>query len=353
LIVRGRQDTYARPRPPRSGKSGVDAAPRGANGSLATPVRIPGDARMQHLHAMIDLIAPTMVSVLVLGETGVGKEVFATEIYRLSKRVDMPFLKLNCAALAESLLESELFGHEKGAFTGAVTAKPGLLESAHRGTVFLDEIGEMPLLLQAKLLRFLETGEVLRIGSVTPHRVDVRIISATNRDLSEAMHAGTFRTDLYFRLNGIALTIPPLRERKAEIAPLESRPWVGNVRELRNVIDLALALWAGDPKTGLRPEHLNAGCGPHDSVVVPPPPPAPTAMPSPDDTGGGTTLESPIGARAARDLASELRDIEKQRIEEALTATGWNQSKAARKLGVTRAVLMHRIKTFGLVRPSD
>jgi len=374
------------PAPPSSVLKQQFQASKGASASVAD--RIVADATMRHLYATLDQIAPTELSVLILGETGVGKDVFASEVHRRSDRAGAPFLKLNCAALPESLLESELFGHEKGAFTGAAKAKIGLFESANGGTVFLDEVGDMPLSLQAKLLRFLESGEVYRIGSVNPHKVDTRIISATNRNLPLAMRESRFRTDLYFRLNGITFMIPPLRRRKADIAPLairfaqlaaaklgriaprlapsaiamlESQPWKGNVRELRNVIDRTVALWCGPDS-----EELTPGAITRDTVL------AGEASMTPDDMLDDekematsidvlrlTPSRPPIvpaapGATAPQgDLASHLREIERERVLDALTRTGWNQSKAARMLGVTRAVLMHRIKTFGLTRPSE
>jgi two-component system response regulator AtoC len=230
---------------------------------------IVNDPMMQRLYGLLDVFAPSPLNVLITGETGVGKEVFAAQVHAKSKRALGVFMQLNCAALAESILEAELFGFEKGAFTGAVAAKTGLLEAAHGGTVFLDELGDMPLTTQAKLLRFLESGEVLRLGSVSPKKVDVRVVSATNKDLQRAIADGKFRADLYFRLNGIAVHVPPLRERRADIAPLatafvervagrigrpppnldpgaierlENHSWPGNVRELRNVIERSVVL---------------------------------------------------------------------------------------------------------------
>src|SRR5262249_17200590 len=175
---------------------------------------------MQRVYWVADRVAQGKINVLLLGETGVGKEVLAEHIHRASPRRDRPFLRLNCAAFRGELLESELFGHERGAFTGAVAAKPGLVELADGGTVFLDEIGETPLDLQSRLLRFLEDGQALRIGATEPRTFDVRIISATNRDLSSEIAAGRFRNDLYFRLNGVTIEIPPLRARREEIVPL-------------------------------------------------------------------------------------------------------------------------------------
>ena len=236
---------------------------------------------MRRIYAVLDVVAPTGLSVLVLGETGVGKEGLAEAVHLKSKRAGKKFLKLNCAALPESLLEAELFGYEKGAFTGAAVAKPGLFEVADGGTVFLDEIGEVPLSTQAKLLRVLECGEVLRMGSVVPKKIDVRYVAATNRDLKSLIGVGQFRADLFFRLNGVSLNIPPLRERAEEVQPLArhfakiaagrlgstSTPefdesavecltdysWPGNVRELRNVVDRAVALCATGP---IREAHL-------------------------------------------------------------------------------------------------
>jgi len=233
------------------------------------PVVVP-DGSMQKLYKLVKRIASSPISVLLLGETGVGKEVMAETIHRESPRAAKSMLRLNCAALGEQLLESELFGHERGAFTGAVVAKPGLLETAHGGTVFLDELGEMPLSTQAKLLRVLEDRQVQRVGSLKPRPIDVRFVGATNRDLEAEIAAGRFRQDLYFRLNGIAVTIPPLRERVDEIEGLASAfivhacqksqredvpllspqalallrgyTWPGNIRELRNVMERAVLL---------------------------------------------------------------------------------------------------------------
>jgi DNA-binding NtrC family response regulator len=244
------------------------------------PVVVP-DGTMQKLYKLVRRIAASPISVLLLGETGVGKEVMAETIHKESPRAGKPMLRLNCAALSEQLLESELFGHERGAFTGAVQAKPGLLETAHGGTVFLDELGEMPLSTQVKLLRVLEDRQVQRIGSLKPKPIDVRFVAATNRDLEAEIAAGRFRQDLYFRLNGIAVTIPPLRERVDEIeglanafivhacqksqrddvpvlspqalALLKAYTWPGNIRELRNVMERAVLLCTDGV---ILPDHL-------------------------------------------------------------------------------------------------
>jgi pSer/pThr/pTyr-binding forkhead associated (FHA) protein len=196
---------------------GADASASAVNPNAAIVV---ADPAMTRLHDLIDLVARSAIPVLVVGETGVGKEVISVEVHRRSARADRPLVSLNCAALAESLLESELFGFEKGSFTGATQAKQGLLEAAHEGTLFLDEVGEMPLATQAKLLRVLENGELLRIGAVKPKKIDVRFIAATNRNLPAEVANGTFRRDLYYRLNGITIPVPPLRERPGEIPPL-------------------------------------------------------------------------------------------------------------------------------------
>ena len=251
----------------------------GASPHVAAASAIILDPTMQRLYALLDVIAPSPLNVLVLGETGTGKEVFAEAIHNGSRRAHAPLLRINCAALSGSLLESELFGHEKGAFTGALGAKAGLFEAADGGTVFLDEFGELPLDTQSKLLRVIERGEVMRLGSVTPRRVDVRYVAATNRDLQQLIAEQRFRSDLFFRLNGFSVTLPPLRKRRKEIVPLarffldraaqgrqytltppaeaalEGYPWPGNVRELKNVVERAIVL-AG-PAARIDPVHLH------------------------------------------------------------------------------------------------
>src|SRR3954471_2028915 len=181
------------------------------------------NARMRQLYGMAERVAAATINVLITGETGVGKEVLAATVHARSPRAGRPFLCINCAALSESILESELFGHEKGAFTGAVQTKPGLLEAASGGTLLLDEVGEMSLGMQAKLLRVLETRQVMRVGATKPLSIDVRFIAATNRDLEEEIANKTFREDIFCRLSGICLEIPPLRERPEEIEPLARR----------------------------------------------------------------------------------------------------------------------------------
>ena len=307
------------------------------------------DPAMQRIYALLDVVGPSPLSVLILGETGVGKEVFAEALHRSSSRATERFLKLNCAALPESILEAELFGYEKGAFTGAAQAKAGLFESAHLGTVMLDEVGDMPLSIQTKLLRVLESGEVLRLGSLTPTRVDVRFVSATHADLRERVARGQFRADLFFRLDGISVTLPPLRERLADIealarrfaalvaermqrptpeldreviARLERHPWPGNVRELRNVVERAVVL-AG-PAGRVQVSHLGLPDG--DAPVDP-------------------------GTRPSGNLKAELERVERARVMAALEEAAGNQTRAAKLLGISRHALLDRLDAYGIPRP--
>jgi transcriptional regulator with PAS, ATPase and Fis domain len=324
------------------------------------PVVVVNDPAMQRLYALAERVAGSIISVLVLGETGVGKEVLAETIHRLSPRSEGPFLRLNCASLPESLLESELFGHERGAFTGAVQAKPGLLESAHGGTVFLDEIGEVAPATQARLLRVLEERQVMRIGALRPRTIDVRFIAATNRDLEHEVARGAFREDLYFRLSGITLLVPPLRDRPSEIEPLartliahvcqksgrDEQPdiadealamlrtygWPGNVRELRNVMERAVLLCGRGPVTR---EHL-----PVEKMGETVPPPAPT---TPDLDG--------TGVRAAAALRHGVETAERSLIRQALERCAGNQTQAAKLLGISRRTLVSRLAEYGIPRP--
>jgi DNA-binding NtrC family response regulator len=326
-----------------------EAAPRAARAAGDLVVE---DPAMRSLHTMLDRVAAGVIHVLLLGETGVGKEVFAERLHRRSPRRDKPFVKINCAALTETLVESELFGHEKGAFSGAVSANPGLLESAEGGTVFLDEVGELSLGLQAKLLRVLEDRLVRRVGGVKSHPVDVRVVAATNRDLEAEIAAGRYRSDLYFRLGGFVLTIPPLRERVGEIAPLARRfalaaaeqsgrapptisdeamallaanRWPGNIRELRNVIARAVLLSSG---TSITPEHL------------------PAAKP------GVAAVAAPADAAPLPDaLRAALGVVERQRIADALDRCAGNQTRAARLLGISRRALVTKLEQHALPRP--
>ncbi len=298
------------------------------------------DVVMHQVDDLLGRVAPGQLPVLLLGETGVGKGVTARELHRRSGR-EGPFVVVNCAAISEGLLESELFGYERGAFTGADRAKPGLIETANRGSLFLDEIGEMPLSLQAKLLHVLEAQQVQRVGSVTPKDVNVRIISATNRDLSSAVKQRRFREDLYFRLAGLVVELPPLRKRPNDIialaerfahrtpalltpgarAALTSYPWPGNVRELKTVIERGLLLSRGAP---LQAEHL----------MLDPKRAAVPLSPGDDPSGLDPTAQA-----------------ERQRILDALGQAAGSQTQAAKLLGISRSTLVARIEKYGLPRP--
>jgi DNA-binding NtrC family response regulator len=319
------------------------------------------DAVRQTIHQ----VATGDLSVLLTGETGVGKELCAEMIHRLSPRAARPFVKLNCSALVESLIESELFGHERGAFTGATSAHEGILETGNGGTVFLDEIGELPLGVQSKLLRVLEEQLVRRVGASTARRVDVRFIWATNRDLAAEVDAGRFRRDLYYRINGVTLAIPPLRERKSEIVPLarafarRARPgatlafgkeviaeleyhsWPGNIRELRNSIERAVLMSSG---ATIRPSHLGLDTRDRgrDTATMP------VHRVSPDRISSPAIQAEP---RDSRPLATAVADLERQRIVDALEQCGGNQTRAARILGISRSTLVARLEEFGLPRP--
>lgn len=335
---------------------------RPALGHAPTPL---GTEPLADVERWIQLVANTDISVLMLGETGVGKGFFARQVHERSGRASGPFVHINCAALPEHLLESELFGYERGAFTGAVQAKQGLLESANQGTVFMDEIGELPLATQAKLLVALERREVTRVGGLKPRTFDVRFVAATNRDIEETVARGAFRQDLYYRLAGLPIVIPPLRDRRSEIPRLASmflaeaarrmrRPepsiteaamallcshdWPGNVRELMMVLERALlitegALTASDIESSMRPmaptpstRGFHAPPPPLSSPMAAPPPPS-------DEDHGPTSTE------------------ERARVLAALEECAGNQSRAAKLLGISRRTLIHRIEAFGLPRP--
>jgi two-component system, NtrC family, response regulator AtoC len=311
--------------------------------------RILLEPAMRSLAAVTERIAKTDLGVLLLGETGVGKDVFARAIHDASGRSGQ-YVPINCAALSDSLLESELFGHEKGAFTSAGAAKVGLLEAADDGTVLLDEIGDMPLPTQAKLLRVIEDRQIRRVGSVTSRQINVRFVAATNRDLQEDIERGTFRRDLFFRLNGVTLVIPPLRERISEIEPLarsfaersarlagRPRPdidlealcllrdysWPGNIRELRNVIERAVALCGNGPIT---PEQL-----PAERMKEP--------------------LKARTGASGAVAERRASAPDERARILAALDRANGNQTLAAKMLNISRRTLINRLDEFGVPRP--
>ena len=279
-------------------------------------------------------IAPSDIPVLITGETGTGKELFARSIHRASKRRGRPFLAVNCAALTETLLEAELFGHVKGAFTGAMSARAGIFEAASGGTVFLDEIGKAPIELQAKLLRVLDTGEVRRVGGVEAMHVNVRIVAATNRDLPELVDGGEFLPDLLYRLRGYEIVVPPLRDRLEDVAllfehfaerpasesaleMLESYPWPGNVREIRNVAQSA--------------SFLTMGRGPIPADALP-------------DSVRPRTRPEP------GDLPARVEHAEKQALVRALSKSGGNRAAAARELGICRQTLYTKMSKYGIGR---
>lgn len=299
--------------------------------------------QLDDIFALIRKVAPTDSTAFIHGESGTGKELIANTIWHHSRRSSLPFIALNCATLSENLIESELFGHEKGAFTNAYQTKHGIVEVADKGTLFLDEIGEMPVSLQAKLLRFLDSGEFRRVGSNKTLKVDVRVIAATNKDLSGLIKSGEFREDLYYRLNVINITIPPLRERKEDIEALSayflrkySRSnskdisgfedevvnafgryhWPGNVRELENVIERAVILCDRD-RVGV------------DDISLP------VATVSPGNMGEDKSLEG----------------MEKDYILKVLREANGNQSVASQVLGIDRKTLYLKLKRYGVNSP--
>jgi transcriptional regulator with PAS, ATPase and Fis domain len=350
---------------PSSARAAQRSAARSAGSEPLADAVIVNDDATRRVHETIGLVAKSSIPVLLLGETGVGKDVLAEIIHRRSPRAAGPFVRVNCAAMPSALLESELFGYERGAFTGAARAKAGLVEAADGGTLFLDEIGEMDQTMQSKLLHVLERGEVMPLGSLRPRTVDVRFVAATNRDLDKLVAAGSFRKDLYFRLNGMTIAVPPLAARPSEIAPLAKlfleracsrldRPcleisapaldclrayaWPGNVRELRNAMDRAAALCTGGT---VEIAHLPPECS-H---------PAPRPAPNP-----GTVDSSDVPApRKPTDMRDEVRraarSLERDRIVDALERCSGNQSAAARLLCISRRTLVARLAAYKIPRP--
>jgi formate hydrogenlyase transcriptional activator len=297
----------------------------------------------------VERVAPTNSTVIIQGETGTGKELIAHAIHSLSSRCGRPFVRLNCAAIPLDLLESELFGHEKGAFTGAIAQKIGRFELADKGTLFLDEVGDIPPSLQPKLLRVLQEQEFERLGSARTHQVDVRLVAATNRDLTEMVNHGDFRSDLYYRLNVFPVLLPPLRERREDIpalvthfveifgrrmgreiehipaetlSALSSYPWPGNIRELQNLIERAVIL----SNDGVLPNPLPAA-GTHVVAI------------------GSTTAVVPVAT---------LKESERTLILRTLERVGWvigGPKGAASKLGLKRTTLIHKMQKLGISRP--
>jgi DNA-binding NtrC family response regulator len=308
------------------------------------------DQAMKRVYTLVERIADTPMTVLILGETGTGKEGVAEAIHKKSSRRDKPLIKLNCAALPETLLESELFGYERGAFTGADKRKVGFFEAADGGTLFLDEIGEMPLPLQAKLLRVLERKVITRVGGTTEIATNARVVAATHRDLEGEVRLGRFRQDLMFRIGGFTIAVPPLRDRQSEILPLAEqfariaaaetgRPapsisddaraaltaysWPGNVRELKNAIERALVL-----------------CG--DQITV---------ADLPEKLRDAGQRARPVGGASAADMRGHLAEVERAAIVAALEAEDQNQTRAARRLGLSRRALIYKMEKYGLKPP--
>jgi two-component system response regulator AtoC len=348
--------------------------------------------RMVGVRDLIERVSDTDVTILIRGESGTGKELVARALHERSLRRDKPFVKVNCAALPTELLESELFGFEKGAFTGAIQHKPGKFEFANHGTMFLDEIGDMSFPLQAKLLQVLQDGEFSRLGGKNDVQVDVRVITATNRDLETAVAQGQFREDLYFRLNVVAINLPPLRDRREEIpfltdhflkkysvqynkpmaavsAELSRRfmeyEWPGNVRQLENMIKRMVVLGSEAPiltelqqPSSMFPARSQASFAPAPRPAVPPsapaqmaPPPAPPAAVGP--VAGPPPTATAAGNVSLKDIArTAAREAERELILRMLTRTRWNRKEAAEILGISYKALLYKIKENGLDKAS-
>ena len=322
-------------------------------------------AAMREALRLVERVAPSDASVLITGESGTGKELIAHAIHRLSQRKDGSFIDLNCAAFQESLLESELFGYEAGAFSGAKGRKLGLFELADNGTLFLDEVTELPAPLQSKLLRAIETQTFYRVGAVRKVQVNVRIIAATNRDMTQAVADGSFRADLLYRINGFQINLSPLRERPEDIEPLAQHlirqlgglnppeitaealaslseyPWPGNVRQLRNCLERAVLL-ANDgriTRAELPPEIANPSAAATAGTFVPAYAGAQIAGGAAVE-GGNTVVQPP------------LREVERQQIVAALEQTNWHRGKTAEILGISPSTLYRRLRDYNLTRRS-
>jgi two-component system response regulator AtoC len=351
-VVRGRSEGLSSGDTVRVGEAEILIAETTAalDGRPATAdVELPGvvvsDPAMAQVFENVRRVAPMETTVLLLGETGVGKEVVAEQIHRQGGRASGPFVRLNCGSLPESLLEAELFGHERGAFTGADRRKAGYFETASGGTLFLDEVGELGASMQTRLLRVLEDGKFMRVGGREEIASDLRVVAATNRELERDVRTGRFRQDLYFRLSAFIIKLPPLRERPSEIelfaelfarqfggrmkrpqlriaadamAALRKHDWPGNVRELRNAIEHAVVLA-------------------EDGVV--------TAQRLPDSVRG-----EPQAGATAGGMRGQVADIERRAIEDALEAEDGNQTRAARRLGISRRALLYKLDKYDLKR---
>jgi len=309
---------------------------------------------IRQIYAVVEKVANTPSTVLITGESGTGKELIARALHENSSRHGGPFIKINCAAIPKTLMESELFGYEKGAFTGAVGAKPGRFELAHGGTLFLDEIGEIPVEMQVKLLRVLQESEFERVGGIKTIKVDVRLVTATNRDLLQDISAGSFREDLYYRLNVVPIHIPPLRERREDIpllldhflakfndrlkkqigsvsadaiSRMVSYHWPGNIRELENMMERTM-LFCESPEIGVSDLPPEIGGLPA------------AALPAAAAGAGAASLKEAVRAETER--------VERELIQKALDETGGNVTQAARKLKISRKSLQTKMKELGL-----
>ena len=355
------------------------AAAKAATGAVADAARattrielgerlvLVADPAMARVFELLQRLAQSDMPVLVMGETGAGKENAAFAVHHWSRRAAKPFVAINCASIAESLLESELFGHEKGAFTGAVAAKAGLFESAEGGTVFLDEVGELSPAAQAKLLRALETRRVQRVGALRDKEIDVRVVAATHRDLQKEAEAGRFRQDLFFRLGAARVALPPLRDRPREIAvltrafldaacaqlgrppmalsgaamlSLARHPWPGNVRELKNAMEFVAA---AVPDGELQPWHLPGDLGRTKEAEAERAELEGRLTPSPNAGDAGA-----LGAQAFRPIAEEVADLERLRIGEALVAANGNRTRAAALIRMPLRTFVTKLKQHGL-----
>jgi len=327
---------------------------------------------IKQIYGVVEKVANTPSTVLITGESGTGKELIARALHENSSRHGAPFIKINCAAIPKTLMESELFGYDKGAFTGAVGAKPGRFELAHGGTLFLDEIGEIPIEMQVKLLRVLQESEFERVGGIKTIKVDVRLVTATNRDLLQEIGAGSFREDLFYRLNVVPIHIPPLRERREDIPLLAdhfiakfnerlrkqiegispeaierlvAHPWPGNIRELENLMERTVLFCEG-PQIGvadLPPEisHLAPLAASHLQ------PAAPAAHA--DEAARVVPLGAGLAASSLKEaVRAQTERVERELIQRALDETGGNVTQAARKLKISRKSLQTKMKDFGL-----
>lgn len=340
-------------------------------------IRLTGKSQaIQEIYRIIEKVADTPSTVLITGESGTGKELVAQALHQLSSRKDAPLIKINCAAIPKGLMESELFGYEKGAFTGAVTSKPGRFELADGGTLLLDEIGEIPIEMQVKLLRALQESEFERVGGVKTLRVDVRLIAATNRDLLKEIHEGRFREDLFYRLNVVPIRLPALRERQEDIpllvdsfrkrynrklgkqvegvaedalALLQRYPWPGNVRELENTMERML-LFADGPTLGVAdlPENVQQAAGPKE---------IPLAAAAGGEAGHSGALPIALPPNGESSMKEIVRGataaIERDLIARALEETGGNVTQSAKRLKISRKSLQNKMKEFGLRDPEE